>query len=161
MIFMKYDGIAKGSSTTKGHEGKDGWTEITSVQWGVGRGIASAHQGAEREASRPSVSEIVVAKPLDLASYRLFEEALWGDGKTVTIHFTKTNKDAQETYMEYILDNVLVSGFSTSSGGDRPTETVSLNFTRIEYNYVSQDAKNDKGETPKTEYNLAAVANKK
>jgi type VI secretion system secreted protein Hcp len=107
------------------------------------------------------VSEIVVHKPLDLASYRLFEEALWGDGKTVTIHFTQTNKDQQETYMEYILDNVLISGFSTSSSGDRPSETVSLNFTRIEYNYCSQDAKNDKGETPKTEYNLAASANKK
>jgi type VI secretion system secreted protein Hcp len=160
MIFMKRTGIDKGSSTTKGHLGSDGWTEITAVQWGVGRGITSASQGAEREASRPSVSEIVVTKPLDISSYRWFEESVWGDGQTVTIHFTKTNKDQQDLYMEYILDNVLVSGFSTSSGGDRPQETLSLNFTRIEYNYCSQDAKNDKGETPKTEYNLAANANK-
>src|SRR5262249_40442893 len=116
-IFMKYEGIDKGSSTTKGHLGSDGWTELNSVQWGVGRGITDASQGAEREASAPSVSEITVTKLLDLASYRLFEEGLTGDGKTVTIHFTKTNKDQQDTYMEYILSNTLVSGFSTNCSG--------------------------------------------
>jgi type VI secretion system secreted protein Hcp len=160
MIFMKHDGIKKGSSTTKGHLGSEGWTEITDVQWGAGRGITAAHQGAEREAGSPSVSDMTVRKSLDISSYRWFEEGLWGDGHTVTIHFTKTNKDQQDVYMEYILDNVLVSRYSTTSDGDRPTEELELNFTRIEYNYCSQDAKNDKGETPKTEYNLAANANK-
>ena len=154
-IFMKYDGIDKGSSTTKGHDGKDGWTELSSVQWGIGRGITDPSQGTEREASAPSGSEMVVTKPLDLASYRLFEEGLTGDGKTVTIHFTKTNKDQQDTYMEYILSNTLVSGFSTNSTGDRPMETVSLNFTKIEYNYSGQDAKNDKGATPKTSWDFS------
>jgi type VI secretion system secreted protein Hcp len=154
-IFMKYDGISKGSSTTKGHDGKDGWTELNSVQWGIGRCITDASQGTEREASAPSGSEIVVTKPLDMASYRLFEEGLFGDGKTVTIHFTKTNKDQQDTYMEYVLSNTLVSGFSTNSSGDRPVETVSLNFTKIEYNYCGQDAKNDKGETPKTDWDFS------
>src|SRR5262245_22119246 len=154
-IFMKYDGISKGSSTTKGHLGSEGWMELESVQWGVGRGITDPSQGAEREASAPSGSEIVVTKLLDMSSYRLFEEAVSGDGKTVTIHFTKTNKDQQDMYMEYILSNVLVSGFSTSSSGDRPVETVSLNFTKIEYNYCGQDAKNDKGETPKTDWDFS------
>src|SRR5262249_18530570 len=133
----------------------DGWTEINSVQWGIGRGITDASQGTEREASAPSGSEVVVSKYLDMASYRLFEEGLFGDGKTVTIHFTKTNKDQQDTYMEYILSNTLVSGFSTSSSGDRPVETVSLNFTKMEYNYCAQDAKNDKGETPKTDWDFS------
>jgi type VI secretion system secreted protein Hcp len=154
-IFMKYDGISKGSSTTKGHLGSDGWTELNSAQWGVGRGITDASQGTEREASAPSGSEIVVTKLLDMASYRLFEEAVSGDGKSVTIHFTKTNKDQQDTFMEYILSNTLVSGFSTSCAGDRPVETVSLNFTKIEYNYCGQDAKNDKGDTPKTDWDFS------
>jgi type VI secretion system secreted protein Hcp len=73
----------------------------------------------------------------------------------VTIHFTKTNKDQQDTYMEYILSNTLVSGFSTNSTGDRPVETVSLNFTKIEYNYTGQDAKGAKGDTPKTNWDFS------
>ena len=154
-IFMKYDGIDKGSSTTKGHLGSSGWTELSSVQWGVGRAIANASQGNEREASAPSVSEIVVSKLLDMSSYRLFEESLTGDGKTVTIHFTKTNKDQQDTYMEYVLSNTLVSGFSTNCSGDRPEETISLNFTKIEYNYTGQDAKGAKGDTPKTSWDFS------
>ena len=153
--FMKYEGISKGSSTTKGHDGKDGWMEVKSVKWGIGRGIRPASQGTEREGLSPTGSEIVVTKYLDLASYRLFEEAVSGDGKTVTIHFTKTNKDQQDTYMEYILSNTLVSGFSTSSSGDRPVETVSLNFTKIEYNYTGQDAKGAQGDTPKTNWDFS------
>jgi type VI secretion system secreted protein Hcp len=154
-IFMKYEGIDQGSSTTKGHLGSEGWMELNSVRWGVGRSIQDASQGTDREALAASVSEITVTKLLDMASYRLFEEGCQGDGKTVTIHFTKTNKDQQDTYMEYILSNTLVSGFSTNCSGDRPEETVTLNFTKIEYNYSAQDAKNDKGATPKTSWDLS------
>src|SRR5262249_24200418 len=154
-IFMKYDGISKGSSTTKGHLGSEGWMEVKSVKWGIGRGIRPATQGTEREGLSPTGSEIVVTKDLDMASYRLFEEGTQGAGKTVTIHFTKTNKDQQDTYMEYILSNTLVSGFSTNSTGDRPVETVSLNFTKIEYNYTAQDATNANGDTPKTNWDFS------
>jgi type VI secretion system secreted protein Hcp len=154
-IFMKYDGISKGSSTTKGHLGSDGWTELNSVEWSITRAVTSASQGAERESAAPEVSQISVTRFLDLSSYRLFEESLTGDGKTVTIHFTKTDKEQQATYMEYILSNTLVSNFSTKSSGDRPVETVSLNFTKIEYNYTGLDAKNDKGDTPKASWDLA------
>ena len=154
-IFMKYEGIDKGSSTTKGHDGKDGWMEVKSVKWGIGRGIRPNSQGTDREGLSPTGSEIVVTKDLDMASYRLFEEGTQGVGKTVTIHFTKTNKMQQDTYMEYILSNTMVSGFSTQSTGDRPVETVSLNFTKIEYNYTGQDAKGAKGDTPKTNWDFS------
>src|SRR5262245_48491576 len=156
MIFMKYGGIDKGSSSTEGHKGSEGWMELSGLQWGVGRNIANASQGLDREPDTASVSEVVVSKKLDLASYRLFEESTHGTGQDVTIHITKTDKQQQVTYMEYVLSNVLISGFSTSCGGERPEETIALNFTKIEFNYTEQDPKNQSGDTPKTSWDLAA-----
>ena len=43
----------------------------------------------------------------------------------------------------------MVSGYSVSSGGDRPTESISLNFTKILYEFNEMNAKNEKGDSPK------------
>src|SRR5262249_52981798 len=81
-IYMEYDGGSiAGDATAEGHEK---WIELNSLQWGVGRGISSPTGGsADRESSAPSVSEIVVTKPTDIASVKLLNEALQGEGKTV------------------------------------------------------------------------------
>jgi hypothetical protein len=34
------------------------------------------------------------------------------------------------------IEGGLLSGWSMSSGGDRPTESLSLNFTKIEFRYT-------------------------
>src|SRR3954470_24619216 len=107
-IYMEYTGI-KGDVTADKHEK---WIELNSLQWGVGRGITSPQVGgsADREGSSPSVSEITVTKTSDCASSNLLREALWGEGKKVTIHICKTDKDAFQTYQEYILTSTMISG---------------------------------------------------
>src|SRR3954466_14514377 len=142
---MKYGDI-KGDVTAEGHMGSDGWVEVNSFQFGVGRGISSPTGGsADREASAPSISEIVVTKPMDVSSYRWLEEGLWGEGQAVTIDFCKTDKDKLEIYAQYILTNAMVSGYSVSSGGDRPQESLSLNFTKVEYVFTGMNPNNAGG----------------
>jgi type VI secretion system secreted protein Hcp len=131
-IFMSYDGIT-GDVTTKGHEQ---WIEINSFQWGVGRGVTSATASeADREGATPSISEITVNKANDSASPNLFRASCGagavGEGKTVKIDFCKTDADQPEPYLQFELENTLISGWTMSSGGDRPSESVSLNFTKI------------------------------
>src|SRR5437588_1520292 len=127
-IYVQYAKI-KGDVTAGGHEG---WIEVNSFQWGVGRGISSPTGGsADRESSAPSVSEIVVTKPTDIASTDLLNESLQGEGQDVTIDFCKTDKGNLQTYLSYVLTNTMISGFSLSSGGDRPQESLSFNFTKI------------------------------
>jgi type VI secretion system secreted protein Hcp len=152
-IYVKY-GAIQGDVTATGHEK---WIEVNSFQWGVGRGISSPTGGsADREASAPSVSEIVVSKPTDVASTKLFDESLEGEGTDVVIDFCKTDKGKLETYMTYTLTNTMVSGFSMSSGGDRPTETLSFNFTKIEFKNTAMGAANDTGSPDAVTYDLAA-----
>src|SRR5215203_763377 len=103
--YVKYGDI-KGDVTADGHKGSDGWFEVNSFQWGVGRGISSpVGNSADREASAPSVSEITMSKAMDVASYRLLDEALQGEGLLCEIHFCKTDKGVLETYVSYKLED--------------------------------------------------------
>jgi len=128
-IYMKYGSI-KGPVTTDGF--KD-WIELSSFQWGVGRAVGTAARGStSRESSEPSLSEIVVTKHSDVASAKLFLDAVAGQLNTkVEIKFTTTAKGKVETFLTYKLDNTGLSGYSLSSGGDMPSESLSLNFTKI------------------------------
>ena len=154
-IFLKY-GDLKGEATASTH--KD-WIEIQSVQWGVGRGISSGVGGAsKREASAPSVSEITVTKTFDASSPLLLKEALGGKAVVVKMDLTQTdNKGSHVAYQKYVLTNCLVSGYSISSGGDRPSESLSLNFTKIDSEYLKVDDKFASTTTGHVIYDIATA----
>ena len=82
----------------------------------------------------PSISEVVVTKAQDGASGNLFRASCGTDplkaAKPVQIDFMATAQDT-DPYLSFSLDNALISGYSRSSGGDRPSESISLNFTKI------------------------------
>jgi type VI secretion system secreted protein Hcp len=138
-IYMKYGNI-DGSVTT---EGFTKWVELSSCQLGVGRAIASAARSEEnREASEPSISEITVTKNMDTSSLKLFEEGLAStmDNK-VEIVFTTTTKNQVQEFLRYELTHVGLSGYSMSSGGEGiPTESLSLNFTKIMMKFAGMGA---------------------
>lgn len=138
-IYMKFGTVA-GQVTTEGF--KD-WIELHSAQYGVGRGVSSGAGGAQREGSNPSISEIVVTKVYDKASSKLYEDAVAGSFDTkVEIKFTTTTKNKVDTYLSYELSECGLSGYSLSSGGDNPSESLSLNFTKI---MMTPSPLNDKG----------------
>jgi type VI secretion system secreted protein Hcp len=139
-IYVKYASL-DGEVDVKGYEK---WMEVQSLQWGVGRGISSASGGgaSKRESSAPSISEIVVTKTMDSISPLLLKEAIGGGGVEVKIHLTRTDAKATHVaYQKYILTNTLISGYSISSGGDRPTESISLNFGKFDSEYIKIDSK--------------------
>jgi type VI secretion system secreted protein Hcp len=124
--FMKYDSIY-GDVTEPAHRG---WIEVMSFQFGVGRGLSNPTGGsADRESSAPSVSEIVVTKKTDAASTRLRNESFRGEPTSAIIEFVKEGR----VYLRYEMSDTMVSGYSLSGGGDRPTESLTLNFTKVEY----------------------------
>jgi len=153
-IYMNYDSLAiPGDTTATGHEK---WIECNSFQRGVGRGISSPTGGSlDRESSAPSVSEIVITKAQDTSSTKLLDAALEGEGKTVIIDFCKTDKGKLEVYMTYTLSDCMISGLSTSSGGDRPQESVSLNFTKVEFKIIPQKDDGTPGDPDTVTYDLS------
>lgn len=153
-IYVNYEGI-EGDVTESGHAK---WIEVSSFQWGVGRGITSPVGGsADREASAPSVSEVVVTKPNDVASVKLLDAAYQGEGKLVKIDFCRTDKSKLQVYLQMTLTNTMISGFSMSSGGDRPSESVSLSFTKVEYKVTPMAAEGSAGNAASTTYDLGTA----
>ena len=155
-IYMKYASI-NGDSTAQSHEQ---WITCGSIQWGGGRAIGTPTGSAKnREASMVSISEVVITKNQDGSSPELLKRSYVGtDGEDVTIDLTTTSNEGVNTIMQLKLTNTLVSGFSVSSGGDRPSESVSLNFTKIESTFYNQAVEGTEADTPfAVTYDLATA----
>jgi len=154
MIYAKFDGI-DGEVTI---EGFDKWIEFTSMQYGVGVGVESPSGGAsggKRTASQPSFSEVTMTKPLDQTSMQMMQYCAKGDSfKTIEIAFIKSAGNVNERYLTVKMSNTLISGHSMSSGGDRPSESISLNYTQIDFQYHSQKMDADKSGQAKFGWDL-------
>jgi type VI secretion system secreted protein Hcp len=136
-LYVQFDTIP-GNVTTTGWEK---WIEVTSFQWGTSRGIGTAARGStSRESSEPSVSEIVVTKPTDVASTKLWRESVGGLlNHKVVISFTTTNANNPVEYLNLELTNTAVSSYSISSGGDIPMESITFNFTKVMFKFSGMD----------------------
>ena len=95
--------------------------EISSFQWGAGRGELIGLL----DSPPPGVNEIVVSKSRDMSSPGLFRSLAGRHFDNAVLYVRKAGR----TY-EYDLTDV--SFASISSGGDRPSESLSLNFGRVE-----------------------------
>lgn len=146
-IYMQFGSKVKGDVTTTGYSD---WIEVQSIQLGAGRAIQTAARNIKnRESSEPSLSEVTVTKKMDLASPDLFMEAVAGKlDTTVKIAFTTTTQDTITEYASFELTNTAVSAFSISSGGDLPSESLSLNFSKIAFTFKGTSA--DVSQQPKT-----------
>jgi type VI secretion system secreted protein Hcp len=159
--YLKYEAIKKGESLAKEHEGSKGWIEIGSIQLGCGRSISTpVGSSSKREADAPTVSELMISKYLDSSSPLFFQESLIGQACTAKIDLVETGADYLNTYLEITLTNAMISGYSVSSGGGRPSENISLNFTKIEYKYTPFNDQHKPGSAVPVTYDLTAAANK-
>jgi len=50
------------------------------------------------------------------------------------------SKGESVAYATLEIEDVIVSGFSLSSGGDFPSESLSLNFTKFDWSFTGRDA---------------------
>jgi type VI secretion system secreted protein Hcp len=156
-VYMKIDGI-EGEVTAKGFEKM---IEVYSFSFGVGRGIISRSPGntANREADTPSFSEISISKSLDKTSPLIFTEACVGKGKAYEFHFVETSEGSEE-YLSYKLSNVLISSYSLSSDGAEPSESISLNYDKIEMAFEPRDDTDKAGGAVRAAYNLSTATTK-
>ena len=153
-IYLKF-GKVKGNVTHKGYED---WIELGSFQFGVGRGISTPVGAAKnREASAPSVSEVTVTKEMDKSSTDLFQASLSGaKGEACELAIVGTGDPATEI-CRWKFEQTLVSGYSKQSGGERPHEAVSLNFTKLEFENTELDTTNETGSPIRVTYDMATA----
>jgi len=137
-IFLDIPDI-KGQSTIKGYEDK---IEILSASHGVAMQITASPSNTERTSGKPNHQDVTVSKYVDLSTCPLIAACNAGTNlKTVTMTVGRNDGGTVLPYMVYTLDNAIVSSVSVSAGsGDRPTETITLNYTKIKWDFTQQNA---------------------
>ncbi|MBB5211387.1 Hcp family type VI secretion system effector [Microbulbifer hydrolyticus] len=158
-IYMNFNSnTPAGNVTAKGYEN---WIEVDSFSFGVGRGISmEAGAVANREATRPSLSEVTVTKRIDAASGGLFKSSVTGDeGVKVEIHVVQTGANSVEKFAVYTLEDVLISSYSISaSAGGAPAESISLSFAKIEADLAHADKTNKNPKNMRVGYDLTTAS---
>jgi type VI secretion system secreted protein Hcp len=151
-MFIKIDTI-DGESTDKTH-GKE--IDVLSWSWGASQSGSMAMGGG---AGKVSMQDFTFTKSLDKSSPKLFEAL--ATGKHLKEAKLVLRGSSSMEYLVITFSDVLISSYSTggSSGEDRPTESISLNFAQIKMSYVEQDASGRAGAA--TEFGWDLKANKK
>lgn len=139
--FMKFDTV-EGESTDEKHPG---WIELLSFSLGASQPVATTSAAGGRTAQRVDISDFSAMKMVDKASVDMLLACCNGS------HFKKVEVEVCEAseqkhvYIKYELSDVIISSLQTSgsSGGDKPTESISLNFGKIQWEYtpLKQDGK--------------------
>jgi type VI secretion system secreted protein Hcp len=151
-IYMKVPG-ADGSVTASGYEK---WIELDSMQFGVGRMVTmDTGNLANRASGLPSFSEITVSKATDDSTYGLLNDAILGkEGKTIELAVVEPG-DKPTEYVKYELSDAIISSYSMSAAGDRPHESVSISYAKVEVSFTTHDKANKGGGVPRVGYDLA------
>jgi type VI secretion system secreted protein Hcp len=148
-------GDVKGESTDTDHRGE---IDVLAWSWGVTVGTTGTDSAVEAttdsigtregevtptESTEVQRQEFKLTKHIDKASPKLFQ-ALANGTVTPEMQLTVRNEaegQARTEHMIIVMTNVIVTSINSGGGGDdRPTETVTLNFTEIEWTYIEQDS---------------------
>lgn len=125
----------KGESTDEAHKE---WMEVLSFSWGMSQPSSIASGTGGRSSERVNVSDFSFMKVLDAASVDLMLNCAKGQ------HFASAELQVHEAsgekhqFLKYTMSDVIISSYqpSGSGGGDKPMESVSLNFGKITWEYT-------------------------
>jgi type VI secretion system secreted protein Hcp len=137
--FLKVDGIS-GESRDSKHKGE---IEVLSFSFGETHpGSSGPGGGAGGGAGKVQMSDFTFTARTSKASPQLFQHCAQGKHIKQALLTVRKAGGTQQEYLKIKLNDVLVSSYALSSGGDDPVpdDSFSLRFRRISYDYAPQKA---------------------
>lgn len=154
-MFIKFDGV-DGESKDDKHEK---WIDVLSMQWdnvssrsvpARPRRIARPQRGAR--AGDADITSLTLSKSYDAASVNLMQACANGTHFASVLIEMTTSEAEGARFMKIELENVYVSSYSLSGGeGSVPTESVTLNFAKVDYAYIKEEQRGKTDSTWKVE----------
>lgn len=149
-MFLKLDGVS-GESVDKSHKGE---IDVLAWSWGA-TNSGSMHSGSGGGSGKVNVQDLSFTKYVDKATPLLLGACCSGKHfSEATLFVRKAGGENPVEYLKIKMSDVLISGLSTggSGGGDRLTENVTFNFSKVQLDYQEQDEKGAKkgGPVPMT-----------
>ncbi|NND91257.1 MAG: type VI secretion system tube protein Hcp [Granulosicoccus sp.] len=134
-MFIKLDGV-EGEAQDDKHK-----KEIDVLAWSWGSSQSgTTHMGAGGGGGKANIQDLSLTKYIDSSTHTLLQRTF--DGKHIK-EGTLVVRKAGGTPLEYLkikMTDIMVTSVSTggSGGEDRLTENVTLNFSKVEVDYVPQ-----------------------
>lgn len=153
-FFLKLDGI-DGESADSKHKGD---IDLQSFSWGASQS-GSFSAGGGGGAGKVSMQDFHFVMNMNKASPKLMLACATGQHiKKAVLVCRKAGTDQQE-YLKVTMSDILVSSYQTGAsagGGTGPTDQISLNFAKVEYEYKEQKADGTLGGAIKAGYDVKA-----
>lgn len=143
----------KGNCTIDGHADQ---IILNSYSHSVALPMGTDVANTERTGGRPMFSEMNFSKMTDQSTPALY--AACTEGKKLgdaTLHIGRNEAGKFMSLMKYVLTNAMVSNINTSGGGGVPSDSFSLNFTKITSEFTQQNADSTKKGTATFGWDLA------
>lgn len=149
--FLKIDGI-EGESQDYKHKGE---IDIMSWSWGATQ-TGTFASGGGAGAGKVQFQDFRFTGGVSKASPKLFLSSATGQHLKYAILTARRAGEQQLEFYKLTFTDVLVSSYQNggSSGGDMPTEQVSFNFAKIEFEYTPANADGSPGAPVKAGYDL-------
>lgn len=150
--FLRVDGI-QGESADAKHKG-----EIDVLSWSWGETQATGLPSSGGGAGKVEMSDLTVVTHVSKASPHLLLACATGKHiKSAVLTGRKAGK-GQAEFLTFSLSDVLVSSYQTggSASVEPPTDSVSLNFAKLQVEYKEQKADGSLGETVKVGWDRKA-----
>jgi type VI secretion system secreted protein Hcp len=150
-IYINFDGIP-GESQSEGHRD---WMDVYSFSWGETNSAGSVGGGAG--GGRVNIQDFSVSKPSAKGSPKLFLACATGQNfSEVVVEVTRNSGESEALLQRYVLTKCMITGYQVGGdGGSVPTESLSLNFTKIEYTHVIYGADGRERERQTNSYDLS------
>ena len=147
--FMDFEGPAiQGESQDANYKG---WIEVSSFSYGTTQTGAGAASGTGTAAGRVNVRDIQITKKLDKSSPLLQQAAVTGKHfQKVVLVLRKAGADANNAvYYRVTMSDVFITRDAVnggSGGSTTPTESLSLNFTKVLFEYANKNTDGSAGQ---------------
>jgi type VI secretion system secreted protein Hcp len=137
VLIMNMGDDVRGESSLAGYEGK---IELLSFSHAVAMQITGDISRSDRTADKPNHQDMAITKYLDVVSPMLNQACC--EGKIfpkVEIIVGRNDNGKVTEFMRYTLKSVLISSVSAGGAvGDRPVETLTLNYNHITWKFTAQ-----------------------
>jgi type VI secretion system secreted protein Hcp len=152
--FLKIEGI-EGESADAKHKGE---IQLESFSWSESQ-TGTSGMGGGMGGGKVAMQDIHFTKKVDKASPKLMLACADGEHlKKATLVCRKAGKDQQE-FLKYTMTDVLISSYSlgaSTSGDHLPLEQISMNYSKIEFEYKEQKSDGTLGGTVKAGWDVKA-----
>jgi type VI secretion system secreted protein Hcp len=143
----------KGNCTIDGHADQ---IILNSFSHSVSIPLSIDPANTERTAGRPQFSEMSFSKMTDQSTPALYTACVQGKklGDAI-IHIGRNEGGVFMSLMKYTLTNAMISNINTSGGGGVPSDSFSVNFTKIASEFTQQNADSTKKGTASFGWDLS------